>query len=512
MEYQIIRSAHPFVKIPKTAQRYLVHGWQSWSLASWIDLSPLPIPCPQILHPLQYDPVYIQEQKPHGSWYGAVEFDDGNILLLGALGLETHVRMNGEYLEGLSEAGANDWLVAEGVERDVFDLYSQLLIHRFGSAPRKKPPRVWCSWYSLYTAIDEKILNQICRQVQELPFDVIQVDDGWQQKVGDWQPNPKFPSGMKSLAKTICAQGKQAGLWLAPLLAVKSSQLFRKHPDWFLKDQQGRFVVAGFNWGEQLFALDTTHPQVLEWLQSLMQMVREWGFDYVKLDFLYAAALPGKRFQDLPRETAYRQGLKVMRQSLGDDAYLLACGAPIFPSLGLCDALRVGPDVSGEWENNRDAVLLANPAIPAVRNAIRTTLHRLWLETIVQIDPDVVYFTSQGNHLTNEQRQLLQDLAQICHFRATSDLPHWFTEKELTSLKQYLEKEADVQWVDRYTFRVDGRVVDFSSAIPLAQPLTGIKELGRNLFCWLANHPWALKLIDWQSKRAAERTRRSLGE
>ncbi len=448
----------------------------------------------------------------HGSWYGAVELDDGSILFLGALGLETHVRMNGETLEGLSEAGAKDWLVAKGDESAVFDLYSQLLNHRFGSAQQKRSQRVWCSWYSLYTAIDEKILIQISGLLQGLPFDVIQIDDGWQQKVGDWQPNLKFPSGMKSLAEAIRSQGKQAGLWLAPLLAVKSSRLFGEHPEWFLKDQQGRFVSAGFNWGEQLYALDTTHPQVLEWLQGLMRMVREWGYDYVKLDFLYAAALPGKRYQDLPRETAYRQGLKIMRQSLGEDAYLLACGAPIFPSLGLCDALRVGPDVGGEWENSRDAVLLTNPAIPGVRNAIRTTLHRLWLNKIVQIDPDVAYFTRQGNHLTNKQKQLLQDLAQICHYRATSDLPHWFTEEELFSLKQFLEEEVDVQWVGRYAFRLNGRLVDFSSAVPLVRPLAGIKGLARNLFCWLANHPWALKLNDWQSKSAAERIRRSLGE
>ncbi len=26
-----------------------------------------------------------------------------------------------------------------------------------------------------------------------------------------------------------------------------------------------------------------------------MKQVRQWGFDYVKLDFLYGGALPGKR-------------------------------------------------------------------------------------------------------------------------------------------------------------------------------------------------------------------------
>lgn len=510
LEYQIIHTAHPYVKIPLTAQRYLWHGWQSWSLACWTDLSPLPIPCPALLHPMQTDPVYVRERQPHGSWYGAVELKDGSIFFLGALGLGAHVRLDGEYLEGLSEVGEQDWLVAEGEEQGIFDVYSQLLSDRFGSRRRGKAPRVWCSWYSLYTAIDEKIINQIVQQLQGYPFDVIQIDDGWQQKVGDWLPNAKFPSGMETLATVIHSQGKKAGLWLAPFLAVKSARLFREHPQWFVKDEKGHFISAGINWGEPLYALDTTHPQVLEWLRRLMVQVRNWGFDYVKLDFLYAAALPGIRYQDIPREVAYRQGLNVIRQSLGEDIFLLACGAPIFPSLGLCDALRVGPDVSGEWENTRDAVILTNPAIPGARNAIRTTLHRLWLKQIIHIDPDVVYFSQRGNRLTPEQRRLLQDLAQICQFRATSELPQWLNKEEAILLKQYFGEEADVIRSGKYSYRVNGREVDFTSVIPLAQPLTGIGGIGRNLFCWIANHHWALKFIYWQSQRSARQLRQSL--
>lgn len=460
---------------------------------------------------MQTDPVYVKERQPHGSWYGAVELEHGDIFLLGSLGLGSHVRLEGEYLAGLSEAGEQDWLVAEGAEQVVFDIYSQLLSDRFGTIKRRKTPRIWCSWYSLYTAIDEKIINQIIQQLQNLPFDVIQIDDGWQQKVGDWLPNSKFPSGMESLATTIRSQGKQAGLWLAPFLAVKSSRLFREHPHWFIKDEKGHFITAGFNWGEQLYALDTTHPQVLEWLRRLMVQVRDWGFEYVKLDFLYAAALPGKRYQDIPRELAYRQGLNVMRQSLGEHIFLLACGAPIFPSLGLCDALRVGPDVSGEWENVRDAVILTNPAIPGVRNAIRTTLHRLWLKQIVHIDPDVVYFSQHGNNLRVEQRILLKYLAQICQFRATSELPQWLSNEDIIRLKGFLAEETDVQRTGNYSFLVNGKEIDFASVIPLAQPLTGIKGIGRNLFCWIANHTWALKFINWQSQSAARKVRRSLG-
>jgi len=67
----------------------------------------------------------------------------------------------------------------------------------------------------------------------------------------------------------------------------------------------------------------------------------------------------------------------------------------VLPSLGLCDGLRVGPDVAGYWNSRRDDDLLKNSAIPGTRNAIRTTLQRLWLKPLVQTDPDVAYFRTQ---------------------------------------------------------------------------------------------------------------------
>ena len=47
---------------------------------------------------------------------------------------------------------------------------------------------------------------------------------------------------------------------------------------------------------------DTTHPEVQEHLRSVFARVVDWGFRYLKLDFLYAGALQGVRHNDLPRE------------------------------------------------------------------------------------------------------------------------------------------------------------------------------------------------------------------
>lgn len=483
------------VQLDTTPVRYYRHGWQSWSLSAWTDLSPRPIQKPSIYHPLQTDPVYAREKHPHGSWVGAVEFADGNILLLGALATDAHVFLVGDQLAGRSEAGEIEWFIAHGAESQVFDGYVNELGIRFSRADKNHVPRVWCSWYSLYTAIDEKILNETFDQLDDLPFEVLQVDDGWQKDIGDWETNEKFPSGMAALAEKIKSTGRRAGLWLAPLIVAKSSKTYRERKDWLLRDDKGRLVSAGFNWGQPLYALDTTHPDVHSWLAALMEQVRHWGFDYYKLDFLYAGALKGKRYNDMPREAAYRECLGYMRKAMGHGAFFLTCGTPIMPALGMCDAIRIGPDVSHEWENYRNETILQNFTTPGTRNAIRTVVHRLWLKDLVHIDPDVTYFESRENGLNQAQKELLKDLALICDFKATSDLPQWLTPAEREQVRAFLPAQPKAAQLSRYVYQLDDRIVDFSTAVELPSPPQGLAALWAEFLSWLGNWTFVLRIL-----------------
>jgi alpha-galactosidase len=500
-EGRLLSGAHVSVELPIAPIRYLYSGWQSWSLTAWVEMGrPLGPMRPSSLPAMQTDPAYAGETRPHGSWYGAVEMPDGQVLLLGGLGLESHVMLQGQILTGWVETGEAEWFVGCGNEDVIFEQYAGLLKQNFGSGRAQKSLRVWCSWYSLYSGITEARLLKILGDLGDLPFDVFQVDDGWQMTIGDWEPNAKFPGGMDGMAASIKVTGRKAGLWLAPLLVVPSSGLYQEHPDWLLRDGHGRPVSAGFNWGEQLYALDTTHPGVLDWLRALMEKVRGWGYEYAKLDFLYAGALPGKRSVDMPREAAYRQGLKAIREALGE-AYFLTCGAPVLPSLGLCDGLRVGPDVAGFWASHRDEDLLMNTATPGTRNAIRTTLQRLWLKPLVQTDPDVTYFRSRLNDLTAEQKQLLQDLAQIAEFKASSDVPAWLTESEQAALRLFLESNPGVLKMGRNSYELDGRGVDFGAQIdlpPLPGPFTNLMGA---VLGGLANVPFLMRIFNALEKR-----------
>jgi alpha-galactosidase len=502
----IVRADQIQIELPSQPIHYYRHGWQSWSLAAWTNLNPFPVQMPAIFHPLQVDAEHVFNRAPHGSWLGAVEFEDGNILLLGALATDAHVFFVDGQLVGKIDGDKGEWFVAFGHENLVFEEYAEQLGNRFGKIKKDGVPRVWCSWYSLYTTIDEKILSRVFDELSGLSFDVLQVDDGWQMNIGDWEPNSKFPSGMSALAEKIRSTGRKAGLWLAPLIATRSSRLFRKHSDWFLRDQRGRLVSAGFNWSEQLYALDTTHPGVNEWLTALMKQVRAWGFDYLKLDFLYAGALRGKRYKDMPREAAYRQSLQVMRNAMGAEAFFLTCGTPIFPALGICDAIRIGPDVSHAWERHRDAHLLYNPSIPGTRNAIRTVVHRLWLRSLIHIDPDVAYFASRENSLTMEQKTLLQDLAYICNFKATSELPQWLTTEEREQLQLFLNTDPVIRQTGRYIFHLDDEPTNFTTAVSLPMWPTGLITLWAAFLGWLGSVRFILRILkSWDDKALKKR-------
>ena len=465
------------VELPAAPKLYLYSGWQSWSLTAWVELGrPFKALRPSIMRARETDPVYVKEKRPNGSWYGAVELADGKIIFLGALGLESHVLIDDKTMTGWYETGEGEWLLTTGEEADIFSRYAQILENLYGKYRIETAYRVWCSWYSLYDEIDSDKLSKILGDLGDLPFDVFQIDDGWQKGVGNWEPNRKFPEGMQQMAAQIHATGRKAGIWMAPLLISPSSVIFKEHRDWLLHKKNGQLVNGGYNWGGMVYALDTTHPGALDWLTGLMQKVRGWGYDYFKLDFLYAGALPGKRFLDLPRENAYREGLKAIRFALGD-AYLLACGSPILPSLGLCDGMRIGQDVGEYWDSRLFDDFLVNFGAPGVRNAIRNTVNRLWLQPLVHTDPDVVFFRPNQDKLSAEQVTILQDLAQIAGFKATSDVPAWLTESDLAALRKFLEQTPKVERKGRAIYEIDGRRVDFSAAIkmpPVPDPLTNL--------------------------------------
>jgi alpha-galactosidase len=315
-----------------------------------------------------------------------------------------------------------------------------------------RSPVGWCSWYYYFTRVSEPdVLANVDALValrDRLPCNYVMIDDGYQEAVGDWlQPNGKFPHGMRWLAQRIRAAGFDAGIWTAPFLVRPEARLFRERPEWLLRTARGRPRRACWNptWslGRPAYALDTTHPEVLEWLAELARtLVQQWGYRVLKLDFLYAAALPGVRFDaGATRAQALRRGLQAIRDGAGDDAFLLGCGCPLGPAVGLVDAMRIGPDVAPFWTNWQSRWPLRGRHGVATKHAIRNTLtrafmhRRLWLN-----DPDCLIVRAQDTQLSLEEvRSLAAAIGLSDGVFALSDRIDVLPEERLALLEQAYE-------------------------------------------------------------------------
>lgn len=310
------------------------------------------------------------------------------------------------------------------------------------------------SWYNRFTEItDETITADLngCSKVLE-PGDLFQIDDGWQAAVGDWISHPvKFPRGMKASVDDIHARGFKAGLWLAPFGAQADSKIIKDHPEWLLM-HDGRPWYAGCNWGG-FYALDMDVPEVRDHLEAVFDRIfNEWGFDLVKLDFLYAAApwmTDGGPFAGESRGGRMCRAMDYLRKWCGD-GMILGCGVPLMPAFGKVEYCRIGPDASLEWDGTfitRNASL----GYPSTKNAILDAFYRRGLDGRAFLnDPDVFFLRRDNIKLTEEQKDVhARVLAQYGSFFLTSDNMGDYDEEQTAHYKELRKVWKDKSFTDK---------------------------------------------------------------
>lgn len=275
----------------------------------------------------------------------------------------------------------DELIVMAGPAHRIQTRYFELL--KEGLAPRRPFKRGfgWCSWYQYYDRIDPELLYKNLRLLKAsgLPADFFQIDDGWQAAVGDWlTERPAFKGRMAELAAAIKAAGYAPGLWFAPFAAAKRSRLFKEHPEYLLRDSFGRPLLAGYNpiWKGFYYGLDASYPACREYLEEVVgTIVRDWGFSYLKCDFLFAACLRGANHHEIGRSRAelLKEGMRIIRAAAGPEAGILGCGMPLSAGVGVVDAMRIGPDTGHFWIRPESAILRTG-AMVGLRNSIRASL------------------------------------------------------------------------------------------------------------------------------------------
>jgi hypothetical protein len=355
------------------ARGFLSNGFQSWSQSGVLALGPSPT-AEQIARALSD-----REDREVGRggtelswWYTYAGGGDRNFFA-GVLTTDVfrsyaqvHLGTGPELVVNLASGGAGESVpvqagqVLEG-ERWHLGLSSDLdgMLARYAAAlPSRRASKSvpadagWNSWYDLWDKVTEQDVREnapLARAALEgrvpataLPLRIV-IDDGWQQRWGEWEANDKFPSGMAGLAADLKAQGFRVGIWLAPLLVDDDSPLVSDHPTWFLQDAMYPHPTNG-----TMRILDPTEPEAAAHIQAFIQRIVSWGYDFLKIDFLFAGTYEEPRHAQGTGMQAYHEALRLIRDAAGEDTILLAVGAPSHPSLPYVDAWRLGGDIAFE--------------------------------------------------------------------------------------------------------------------------------------------------------------------
>ena len=136
---------------------------------------------------------------------------------------------------------------------------------------------------------------------------------------------------------------------------------------------------------------------------TIRTVVREWGYEYLKLDALSYAASPASLANyHTPGTTAtmnLRRGLEIIREEAGDETFILGCTCHFGPAVGLVDAMRVGPDVKEKWADGPN---------PSVKHAMRLTLQRNWMHMRWWAnDPDCLIVRETDTELSEAEVRFL---------------------------------------------------------------------------------------------------------
>jgi len=181
----------------------------------------------------------------------------------------------------------------------------------------------WESWGWEFNWTMDKIINKL-DQLQAMGVKQVSLDDGWYNQAfmynnaysseagtaggeifsldndGSWALlDSKLPNGaasMKELTDAIHAHGMKAVIWWRPCDGGREgSTLYKTHPEWFVKNQDGSFgKLSGMNGyntfnGTTGYALCPSSEGAIEYYENFIETaMTDWGFDGFKSDYVWS--------------------------------------------------------------------------------------------------------------------------------------------------------------------------------------------------------------------------------
>ncbi|MBQ9501053.1 MAG: alpha-galactosidase [Lentisphaeria bacterium] len=309
-------------------------------------------------------------------------------------------------------------VILEGPDwRELLTRYADIAAAKMGvkPIPEQKNMTGYCTWYYYYKDVSEAHMleNIEALAANRSPYaaEYVQIDDGYQTFQGDWLDQCEtWPTPVREIAEKITSRGMKAGIWTMPTTASTASRVYREHPDWFVKDENGNTVTLP-GWSpapDHLWAcLDATVPEAREHITKVFKTFRSWGFTYFKMDGLYFGFQRGvRRDPDATAVSAFRLLLKTIREAV-PDSILMACSAPFLPCLGLVDNARVSNDTSRYFHSTREYKNAPQCCGCSIADAFHISMANFWcFDRWFRADPDVIMARQDNAFYTRGQAKI----------------------------------------------------------------------------------------------------------
>ena len=213
-------------------------------------------------------------------------------------------------------------------------------------------PIGWSTWDYYFTSATEDDVKEnvdfiAADSVLKDKVRYIALDDGWQQREGDWKSGARYPSGLKSLVEYINSKGFEAGIWIAPTRLHFLCGTIMRRNDFLIRNKLGDPVMD-----EDMYVLDPTHPDGEKFLRETFSYLNECGFRFFKLDFI-SNLLKQERFYDTQAGPfdALEKLFQIARESVAEGSHLMGCSLPYGARAGMADSKRTGLDIHNTYKH-----------------------------------------------------------------------------------------------------------------------------------------------------------------
>jgi hypothetical protein len=298
-------------------------------------------------------------------------------------------------------------------------------------------------WISKSESENPYSFDQLEKQIEFLKntdstisFNTLVINSGY-CTVGDWlEPNENWPGGLERASREIFKNGYRAGIWIAPFIVEKNSDLFSRHTDWIIRDFDNNPVIENVNLEGTYYALDASHPDVRKYLARVFHSLQKMGFIFYQMAYLESALKDSYLVKrDSPGKSSvqiFREALRVIRNEIGAGSLIMAEQTAYAPVVGLADIVTISRSTTGSWGED-------------VKTMIRESYFSQYFNTILwQSNPGEIVLSDNNSFTEDEKISLSLWKGILGGAVGTSDNFIKWNNKQL-ALYQFLEPDKRLQ-------------------------------------------------------------------